>query len=63
MPPKRTLEKLKYKLLPPVGLGSFSTEGSVADLLFDIPHFFLAKIIPPIGIVNDVFEKGVVDAA
>jgi hypothetical protein len=62
MPPKRTLDKLKYSLLPPVGPGSFSTEGSVADLLFDIPYFFLAKIIPPIGIVNEVLQKGVEDA-
>jgi len=62
MPPKRTLDKLKYKLLPPVGPGSFSTEGRVADLLFDIPYFFLAKIVPPIGIVNEVLQKGVEDA-
>jgi hypothetical protein len=62
MRPKPTLDKLKYKLLPPVGPGSFSTEGSVADLLFDIPYFFLAKIIPPIGIVNEVLQEGVKDA-
>jgi hypothetical protein len=62
MSPKRTLEKLKYKILPPVGPGSFSTEGSVADLLMDIPYFFIAKIIPPIDVVNEVLQKGVLDA-
>jgi hypothetical protein len=62
MSPKRILEKLKYKILPPVGPGSFSTEGSVADLLFDIPYFFLARIIPPMDVVNEVLQKGVVDA-
>ena len=61
MSPKRTLERLQYKLLPPVGPRSFSNEGSVADLLFDIPYFFLAKIIPPIDIVNEVLQKGVED--
>lgn len=60
--PKRTLVKLKYKILPPVGPGRFSTEGSVADLLFDIPYFFLARIIPPMAVVNEVLPKGVVDA-
>jgi hypothetical protein len=62
MSSKRTLEKLKYKILPPVGPGSFSTEGSVADLLMDIPYFFIAKIIPPIDVVNEVLQKGVLDA-
>ena len=62
MPAKRILEKLKYKILPPVGPGSFSTEGSVADLLFDVPYFFLARIIPPMDVVNEVLQKGVVDA-
>jgi hypothetical protein len=62
MSPKRILEKLKYKILPPVGPGSFSTEGSIADLLFDIPYFFLARIIPPMDVVNEVLHKGVVDA-
>jgi hypothetical protein len=56
------LERLKYNLLPPVGPGSFSAEGSVADLLFDIPYFFLAKIIPPIDVVNELLQKGIVDA-
>jgi hypothetical protein len=62
MSPKRTLQNLKYKILPPVGPGSFSTEGGVADLLFDIPYFFLARIIPPMDVVNEVLQKGVVDA-
>lgn len=62
MSPKRTLERLKYKILPAVGSGSFPTEGTVADLLFDIPYFFLAKIIPPIDVVNEVLQKGVMDA-
>ena len=60
--PKSPSGKLKYKLLPPVGPGSFSTEGSVADLLFDIPYFFVAKILPPMAVVNEVLQKGVVDA-
>jgi hypothetical protein len=62
MLPKRNLEKLKYKILPAVGPGSLSTEGSVADLLFDVPYFFLAKIMPPMDVVNEVLQKGVVDA-
>jgi hypothetical protein len=62
MSPKRTLERLKYKILPAVGSGSFPAEGTVADLLFDIPYFFLAKIIPPIDVVNEVLQKGVMDA-
>ena len=62
MSPKRALERLKYKILAPVGPGSFSTEGTVADLLFDIPYFFLARIIPPIDVVNEVLQKGVSDA-
>jgi len=53
---------VKYELLPPVGSDSFFTEGNVADLLFDIPYFFVARIIPPIHVVNDVLQKGVVDA-
>lgn len=60
--PKSAVRKLKYRILPGVGPGSFSTEGSVADLLFDIPYFFLARIIPPIQVVNEVLQKGVVDA-
>ena len=35
---------------------------NVADLLFDIPYFFLAMIIPPMAVVNEVLQKGVVDA-
>lgn len=62
MSPKRTLERLKYKILAPVGPGSFSTEGTVADLLFDNHYFFLARIIPPIDVVNEVLQKGVSDA-
>ena len=62
MSPKRTLERLKYKILPPVGAGSFSTEGTIADLLLDIPYFFLTRIIPPIPVVNEVLQKGVSDA-
>ncbi|HYY72881.1 MAG TPA: hypothetical protein VE778_04750 [Candidatus Bathyarchaeia archaeon] len=62
MSPKRTLDRLKYKILPPVGPGSFPTEGTIADLLFDIPYFLLARIIPPIYVVNEVLQKGVSDA-
>jgi len=53
---------LKYKIFPPVGPDSFSAEGDVADLLFDIPYFFLARIVPPKKVVNEVLRKGVVDA-
>lgn len=59
---KRTLRIVKYELLPLVGPDSSFTEGSVAELLFDIPYFFVAKIIPPREVVNDVLQKGVVDA-
>lgn len=62
MSPKRTLPRLRYKILPAVGPGSLSVEGSVADLLFDIPYFFLARIIPPMPVVNEVLIKGIVDA-
>ena len=56
------LRKLRYRLLPPVGLGKISVVGDVFTLLLDIPYFFPAKIIPPLHIVNKVLRTGQMDA-
>jgi hypothetical protein len=56
------MSRVKYEILPPVGPDSFFTEGSVSDLLFDIPYFFLAKIVPPMEVVNEVLQRGITDA-
>jgi hypothetical protein len=53
--------KLKYEIMPPVGPGRFPREGALAEMLFDIPYFFVGAIVPPIQILNEVLKKGVVD--
>jgi len=56
------IRRVKFQVLEPVGPKRSFTEGSLVDLLFDIPYFFLAKIVPPIEVVNEVLEKGKVEA-
>jgi len=60
--PKASEQKVKYEILAAVGPGRLFEEGGLADLLFDIPYLFLGKIIPPIGVVNEILRKGTVDA-
>ncbi|MGB7847805.1 MAG: hypothetical protein WBL63_19490 [Candidatus Acidiferrum sp.] len=60
--PKTTERRVKYEILAAVGPGRFLKEGGLADLLFEIPYFFLAEIIPPIGVVNEILNRGTVDA-
>jgi hypothetical protein len=62
MPKPRKPGTVGYTLMAPVGPGRLRKSGSVLSLLCSIPYFFLSEVIPPICVVNEVLNKGVVDA-
>ena len=59
------MREIKYTILPPVGDAETHRHGTVKELLFAIPYFFLRdrlNIIPPISVLNDLLKLGIVDA-
>ena len=55
------MKTLQYVVLGGMG-GEFPKQGTVADLLSEIPYLLTARIIPPLHVVNDLLAKGVDDA-
>jgi len=48
--------------MPPIGTGATEQEGSLYDLMQSIPYLATGNRLPPIEVLNSIFEKGFVDA-
>jgi hypothetical protein len=56
------MKRVNFEILAPIGGVETRTEGTVADLLAQIPYLLSSHIIPPLDILNDVLNSGVEDA-
>lgn len=58
-----TMRAVRYKLLAPVGTGKIKKEGTVVDLLFDLPYLIgWGAPIPSRTALNALFATGHYDA-
>ena len=48
---------VEYVVLGGIG-GEFPKQGTVAELLSEIPYLLTARIVPPLHVVNDLLAKG-----
>ena len=55
------MKTIRYVVLGGMG-GECPEQGTVADLLSEIPYLLTARIIPPLHVVNDLLAKGVENA-
>ena len=55
------MRTISYTVLGGMG-GEFPADGTVADLLLEIPYLLTARIVPPLHVVNDLLAKGLDDA-
>ena len=55
------MRKINYTIFPDVGPGEEQVEGTVLDLFKDLPYV-LGRFIPPLLVVNNILESGVMDA-
>lgn len=53
---------LEYVVLPGVGGGETAVQGTVAQLLLDIPYLIVGGLIPPLPVLNEVLDRGLADA-
>jgi len=51
-----------YYQLPAVGPGKLKMRGSLIELLQSIPYLLTKNRLPPLNVLNDIFESGGVDA-
>src|SRR4051812_18494011 len=59
----RPMRRLRYELLPPIGPGTMPAEGTVVDLLFDIPYLIgWGAPLPSHYQLNSLLRKGYDDA-
>jgi len=56
------MRNVRFTLLPGAGGGDTPTEGSVADLVRAIPYLLVARIVPPVDVLNEVLATGESDA-
>ncbi|MEN6321434.1 MAG: hypothetical protein ABFD82_22145 [Syntrophaceae bacterium] len=56
------MRSLQYNLLPPVGDGQTPVYGDLLDLLQAIPYLLSDGLIPPLVVLNHIFQMGVYDA-
>src|ERR1700694_678044 len=52
-PQIRALRRVSYKLTGKGDGGCISESGDVLSLLFHCPFFFVARVVPPMSVVND----------
>ena len=55
------MRKIRYKILPPIGSYEPEAEGTLVDLLQDMPYLFVWKVIPPLGVINEILMSGIYD--
>jgi hypothetical protein len=55
------MRTIAFKVHGGVG-GTHLHSGTLSDLLKAIPYLLIPKLIPPLGIVNDLLKKGISDA-
>jgi hypothetical protein len=56
------MRRLRYEILPPIGPGTMPVEGTVVDLLFDIPYLIgWSRPFPSYRELNELLRKGIVD--
>lgn len=55
------MRNITYTRLPGVGPGEEQVEGTLKDLLKDMPYV-LGQFIPPLIVLNRILESGVMDA-
>jgi hypothetical protein len=53
---------LEYVVLHGVGDGETPAQGTVAQLLLDIPYLIVGGLIPPLPVLNEVLDSGIADA-
>jgi hypothetical protein len=53
---------VSYKKLAGMGPGKERKQGTVADLLLDIPYFVFADVLPSFEALNALLAKGIEDA-
>ena len=57
------MRRLRYELLPPIGPGTMPVEGTVVELLFDIPYLIgWSAPFPSHDQLNSLLRKGYRDA-
>ena len=56
------MRRIAYVNLPAFGPGEQPTQGSLADLVRDIPYLLVAGMIPPLPVVNEMLRRGECDA-
>ena len=55
------MKKIKYKILPPVGSYEPEVEGTLVDLIQDLPYLLVWNVIPPLGVINEILISGIYD--
>jgi hypothetical protein len=53
---------LEYVVLHSVGGGETAAQGTVVQLLLDIPYLIVGGFIPPLPVLNEVVGRGIADA-
>ena len=53
---------MKFLELPPIGAEAIEREGDLLELIQSIPYFLVGKKLPPLQVLNSIFEAGSADA-
>ena len=53
---------MKFRELPPMGTDSVEREGDLIEFIQSIPYLLTGKRLPPLQVLNSVFETGTLDA-